>query len=170
MLSDFLLLQGFNYVLIQFEMIIQASAPVIPLPSVPSSFVEIRHECRQDCQTETNYFTGDMFACVYTLNTRESRIPTLRWFPRQVGNQCSDGADVGNDSKHDGEHGQPQSLARCSVGPLKIPLSCCLVGLRIQGESEINIKRQQGEQYFSSFAFVLYDKNFPLPTYSHEQG
>lgn len=53
----------------------------------------------------------------------------LRGFAGQVGNQRSDGADVRYDSENDGEHGEPQSLARCSVGPLKIPLSRGLVGL-----------------------------------------
>ena len=58
----------------------------------------------------------------------------LWWFSRQVGDQRSDGTDVRDDSKHNGEHGEPQSLARRGVGPLKIPLSRRLVGLRKREE------------------------------------
>lgn len=53
----------------------------------------------------------------------------LRRLPGQVGNQRSDGTDVGDDSEHDGEHGEPKSLAGGGVGALEIPLSRCLVGL-----------------------------------------
>lgn len=65
----------------------------------------------------------------------------LWWFARQVGNQRSDGTDVRYDSKHNGEHREPQGLARRCIGPLKIPLSRCLVGLKNRGEeSEIRIR------------------------------
>lgn len=69
----------------------------------------------------------------------------LWWFSRQVGNQCSDGADVRYDPKHNGEHWEPQGLARRCVRPLKISLSRCLVGLRNRGERrEIRIRREKG--------------------------
>lgn len=64
----------------------------------------------------------------------------LRWLSRQVGNQCSDGADVRYDPKHNGEHWKPQCLARCCVGPLKVSLSRCLVGLRSEGERERRVR------------------------------
>lgn len=59
----------------------------------------------------------------------------LYWLSGQVGNERSDGADVRDDPEHDGEHGEPQSLARGGVGALKIPLSRSLVGLlrKIEG-------------------------------------
>lgn len=46
----------------------------------------------------------------------------LRWLGRQVGNEGGDGTDVGDDPKHDGEHGKPQGLAGRRVGPLEVPL------------------------------------------------
>lgn len=61
----------------------------------------------------------------------------LWWLPRQVGDEGGDGADVRYDSKHDGENGEPQGLARRCVGPLEIPLSRRLVGLRNGGEIRI---------------------------------
>lgn len=53
----------------------------------------------------------------------------LWWFSRQVRNECSNGADVCYDPKHNGEHWEPQSLAGRCIGPLIISLSWRLVGL-----------------------------------------
>ncbi len=69
----------------------------------------------------------------------------LWWFSGQVGDQRSDGTDVRDDSKHDGEHREPQSLARRCVGPLKIPLSRCLVGLREGGERRARSGRKEAK-------------------------
>ena len=60
----------------------------------------------------------------------------LWWFSRQVGDQRGDGTDVRDDPKHNGEHREPQSLARRCVRPLKIPLSRRLVGLEERGERD----------------------------------
>lgn len=68
----------------------------------------------------------------------------LWWFSRKVGNQCSNGTDVRYDSKHNGEDREPQSLARRCIGPLEIPLSRCLVGLRNGGERRSEIKIRGG--------------------------
>lgn len=75
----------------------------------------------------------------------------LWWFCRQVGNQRSDGTDVRDDSKHNGEHWEPQSLAGRCVGPLKIPLSRRLVGLRRE-ESAV---RTRGWEKRTRRAFII---------------
>lgn len=91
-------------------------------------------------------FNGDMLACVdlheicersvFCMHVRLKEL-LLWWFCGQVRNQRSDGTDVRYDSKHDGEHREPESLARRCVGPLKIPLSRCLVGLSKRGDETL---------------------------------
>ena len=73
----------------------------------------------------------------------------LWWFSRQVGDQRGDGTDVRDDPKHNGEHREPQSLARRCVRPLKIPLSRRLVGLEERGEQDKDFfkkKEKRGEK------------------------
>lgn len=88
----------------------------------------------------------------------------LWWFSGQVGDQRGDGTDIRYDSKHNGEHWEPQSLAWCCVGPLKIPLSRCLVGLGDRGEeSEIRIRGGKKEE---RRAFVIVCQCLPWPPLS----
>lgn len=87
----------------------------------------------------------------------------LRRFPRQVGNERGDGADVRDDSEHDGEHGEPQSLARRRVRPLEIPLSRRLVGLgdRREGGAERREEDQREKEGRRALAIVCHCPPWP---------
>ena len=64
-------------------------------------------------------------------------ILALRWFSRQVGDESSDGTDVCDDPKDDGQDGEPQSLARSGTRPLEVPLGRRLVSLRKEPQSRL---------------------------------